>query len=86
MTRHEPYTSWKLRLAVEFMAGLGFFGLLYMASAPAWAYVLYLAVATRPSRMDVANDMVAVQSSLHLVHKALEDAIEARKQHGQGTR
>lgn len=70
MTIHKT-PPWWFHLAAELAACGIFYGLLKWHDAPTWAIILFFFVCTRASRIAVASDVRAVQSSLRLLVEEL---------------
>lgn len=63
--------DWRARAAIETVAAAAFLLALFVQGAPGWALTLALFVATRVSRVAIAGDLAAVQSSVHELRSEL---------------
>ena len=71
-----PALDWRARAAVDAAVALAFAGIMYSQGAPGWAITLLLYLSTRASRLAVAADVAAVQSSVHELAERLPQHLD----------
>lgn len=75
---------WRTRALIDLVVLCVIAFIMHVQGTPAWAQTLLVYIATRPSRLDMAGDFAALQSTTRVKLDAVQDV--ARKMHEAHTR
>ena len=71
--------DWKVRAAIDLTVAAAFAVMLWSQGAPTWAITLLVYLATKPSRVSLAGDLAAVQSTVRVeLETAIDDGVTAQ--------
>ena len=78
--------DWKVRAAIDLTVAAAFIVTMYSQGAPTWSLTLVLYLATKPSRMTLAGDMSALQTTIVNNSTTIGEAFVAGERAASGSR